>query len=81
MMRLLLLRHAKSDWSDAGLADRDRPLSKRGGKVPRGGAPYEGERLIPISCCHRRRPGRDRRSVWCSTGSAQARASLSMKDL
>ena len=34
MMRLLLLRYAKSDWSDAGLADRDRPLSKRGGKVP-----------------------------------------------
>jgi phosphohistidine phosphatase len=30
MIRLLLLRHAKSDWSDAGLADRDRPLSKRG---------------------------------------------------
>ena len=30
MIRLLLLRHAKSDWSDAGLADRDRPLTKRG---------------------------------------------------
>jgi len=30
MIRLLLLRHAKSDWSDAGLDDRDRPLSKRG---------------------------------------------------
>ncbi len=30
MIRVLLLRHAKSDWSDAGLGDRDRPLSKRG---------------------------------------------------
>ena len=30
MIRLLLLRHAKSDWADAGFADRDRPLSKRG---------------------------------------------------
>jgi phosphohistidine phosphatase len=30
MIRLLLLRHAKSDWSDAALDDRDRPLSKRG---------------------------------------------------
>ena len=30
MIRLLLLRHAKSDWSEAGLADRDRPLAKRG---------------------------------------------------
>lgn len=30
MPRLLLLRHAKSDWSDAGLADHDRPLAERG---------------------------------------------------
>ena len=30
MIRLLLLRHAKSDWSEAGFADRDRPLAKRG---------------------------------------------------
>jgi phosphohistidine phosphatase len=28
--RLLLLRHAKSDWGDASLADHDRPLAKRG---------------------------------------------------
>lgn len=28
--RLLLLRHAKSSWSDAGLADRERPLNGRG---------------------------------------------------
>jgi phosphohistidine phosphatase len=28
--RLLLIRHAKSSWDDASLADRDRPLSKRG---------------------------------------------------
>jgi phosphohistidine phosphatase len=27
---VLLLRHAKSAWSDAGLADHDRPLSRRG---------------------------------------------------
>jgi phosphohistidine phosphatase len=27
---LHLLRHAKSDWSEAGLADHDRPLNKRG---------------------------------------------------
>ena len=30
MRTLLLLRHAKSDWGDAGLADHDRPLSPRG---------------------------------------------------
>jgi phosphohistidine phosphatase len=28
--RLHLLRHAKSDWSEPGLADHDRPLNKRG---------------------------------------------------
>ncbi|MGB0696092.1 MAG: SixA phosphatase family protein [Rhodospirillaceae bacterium] len=30
MKRLLLLRHAKSDWQDDSLADHDRPLSARG---------------------------------------------------
>lgn len=29
-MRLLLLRHAKSDWGDSDLADIDRPLNARG---------------------------------------------------
>ena len=28
--RLLLLRHAKSDWDESGLADHERPLSRRG---------------------------------------------------
>ncbi|MDD7910419.1 MULTISPECIES: SixA phosphatase family protein [Pseudovibrio] len=30
MVRLLLLRHAKSDWSNISLADHDRPLNDRG---------------------------------------------------
>lgn len=30
MLRLLLFRHAKSSWKEAGLADHQRPLSKRG---------------------------------------------------
>ncbi len=30
MPRLMLLRHAKSSWGDAGVADIDRPLSPRG---------------------------------------------------
>jgi phosphohistidine phosphatase len=30
MKRLYLLRHAKSSWDDASLADHDRPLSGRG---------------------------------------------------
>lgn len=32
---LYLLRHAKSDWSDAMLADHDRPLAPRGMKAAR----------------------------------------------
>ena len=30
MKRIILLRHAKSSWTDASLKDHDRPLSKRG---------------------------------------------------
>lgn len=30
MLRLMLLRHAKSDWDHPGLADFDRPLAARG---------------------------------------------------
>jgi phosphohistidine phosphatase len=30
MRRLILMRHAKSDWSHAGLNDHDRPLNPRG---------------------------------------------------
>jgi len=30
MLRLMLLRHAKSDWSRPGVPDRDRPLNARG---------------------------------------------------
>ncbi|MTI19255.1 histidine phosphatase family protein [Rhodobacteraceae bacterium RKSG542] len=33
MLRLLLLRHAKSDWSEPGLHDHDRPLNARGWKA------------------------------------------------
>lgn len=30
MIQLVLVRHAKSDWSDGTLADHDRPLNARG---------------------------------------------------
>ena len=32
MLRLLLLRHAKSSWDDEDLDDHERPLSRRGAK-------------------------------------------------
>ena len=33
MLRLMLLRHAKSSWTDPGSDDRDRPLTARGRKA------------------------------------------------
>jgi phosphohistidine phosphatase len=41
MKTLFLVRHAKSSWGDASMADRDRPLSDRGTRD----APKMGERL------------------------------------
>lgn len=35
MLQLLLLRHAKSGWTDPGLDDRDRPLTERGSEAAR----------------------------------------------
>jgi phosphohistidine phosphatase len=32
MKTLILVRHAKSDWSEAGMSDIDRPLNERGKK-------------------------------------------------
>ena len=41
MKTLVLIRHAKSSWKDASLADRDRPLNDRGKRD----APEMGRRL------------------------------------
>lgn len=41
MKELLVVRHGKSSWDDPQLADRDRPLQKRG----REAAPDMGQRL------------------------------------
>lgn len=41
MKTLLIVRHAKSDWGQPGLADHDRPLNERG----RRDAPAMGRRL------------------------------------
>jgi len=48
MKRLLVLRHAKSDWKDANLSDFERPLNERGLRT----APFMGsliarERFAP----------------------------------
>jgi phosphohistidine phosphatase len=48
MQRLILMRHAKSDWSGEGMADFDRPLTKRGRKTaPRMAKWLRMQRLVP----------------------------------
>jgi phosphohistidine phosphatase len=48
MRRLMLLRHAKSDWSAPGARDRDRPLSPRGREAaPKMGAYMVRHALVP----------------------------------
>src|SRR5947209_3702004 len=48
MRTLLLLRHAKSDWSNPELADHDRPLNRRGkGNAERMGCLVKDEDLLP----------------------------------
>jgi phosphohistidine phosphatase len=57
-MRLLLLRHAKSAWDVAGLADFDRPLAARGRRAATMiGEHLAAHRLIPdrILCSSSRR--------------------------
>jgi len=46
--RLLILRHAKSDWGDSSLDDWERPLSPRGLRdAPRVGAMLPTHALVP----------------------------------
>ena len=46
--RLILLRHAKSSWSDPGLSDFERPLNKRGLRdAPRMGAKLKDTSIKP----------------------------------
>ncbi|WP_349357572.1 histidine phosphatase family protein [Stappia sp.] len=58
MLRLMLLRHAKSDWNDPALPDFDRPLNARGLRAaPEVGAHMARHGLIPdkIVCSSARR--------------------------
>ena len=50
MLRLLLLRHAKSDWNHPGLRDHDRPLAPRGLRnAPRMGRYLRDHGLVPAA--------------------------------
>ncbi|MAV34266.1 MAG: phosphohistidine phosphatase [Planctomycetaceae bacterium] len=48
MKTLLIMRHAKSSWKQAGLTDHQRPLNTRGLRdAPRVGALLQQEQLVP----------------------------------
>ena len=48
MKTVLILRHAKSSWSNPGLADIDRPLNKRGKRdAPRMGVLINEQDIVP----------------------------------
>lgn len=58
MKTIYLLRHAKSDWGDAAIADHDRPLNERGREAaPRMGAHMKAHRYKPdlVLCSTARR--------------------------
>ena len=55
MKKLILMRHAKSDWGDDRLSDHQRPLNKRG----RSDAPFMGRLL--------REEGIEVDAIFCST--------------
>ena len=58
MKTLLLMRHAKSDWEDPGVADHDRALNARGLKsAPRMGGWMSDQGLMPshVLCSTARR--------------------------
>ena len=65
MLKLSLLRHAKSSWDDPELPDHDRPLARRGTRdAPRMGARMLADGLVPDL-------------IMCS-GAVRARATLTM---
>ena len=47
MKKIHLIRHAKSSWKDASLADIDRPLNKRGKKSCR----FMARHIADAGCC------------------------------
>lgn len=63
MLNLMLLRHAKSSWADAGQADIDRPLSGRGIRAAKAVGRYvAADGLVPqLVLCS---PARRAKETW-----------------
>jgi len=71
MKTLLILRHAKSSWSNPGSADIERPLNRRGKRdAPRMGMLLREEDLIPdiILCSPAKRAHKTAQSVSLECG-------------
>lgn len=63
MLRLMLLRHAKSSWTEPGLDDKDRPLNVRGQRAaPVIGSYMAREKLVPDLALVS--PARRARDTW-----------------
>jgi phosphohistidine phosphatase len=63
MKKLLLIRHAKSDWTDSQQTDFDRPLNKRG----RRNSPEMAQRLVRRNL---------RPDLWLSSTAVRARETV-----
>jgi phosphohistidine phosphatase len=73
MLRVYLLRHAKSSWKDRSLADRDRPLAGRGRRAARAMAAHmEAERIRPdlVLCSPARRTRQTLECIGTALGHA-----------
>jgi phosphohistidine phosphatase len=71
MRTLLLMRHAKSDWGDAGTSDVDRPLAQRGVKAaPRMARWMDDQGLRPgaVLCSPARRADETAQLVCAALG-------------
>jgi len=71
MKTLLILRHAKSDWDQPGVADHDRTLSARGKRdAPRVGQWLRDEHLVPdlIICSSAKRARKTAKLVADASG-------------
>ncbi|MBX7054421.1 MAG: histidine phosphatase family protein [Pyrinomonadaceae bacterium] len=69
MKTLYLMRHAKSSWDNAGLADHDRPLNDRGRRDATfmGGIARERAILPEIIVCSTAERARQTEELFCSS--------------
>ncbi len=80
MLRLIVMRHAKSSWSDKSLDDPSRPLSKRGVKAaPAMGRALSERRIVPdhVACSPAKRT---RETLRLVVGALEAKPSIEYAD-